>query len=63
MDATKRWDADQRKEDFGAPLPGAPNVGYRVLAKPLRFELSGVHEDLLPTEMRPEPRCDSKPAR
>ena len=38
MDATKRWDADQRKEDFGAPLPGVPNFGYRVLAKPLRFE-------------------------
>ena len=46
MDATKQWDADQRKEDFGAPLPGAPNVGFRVPVKPLRFEHWGAHEDL-----------------
>ena len=45
MDATKRWDADQRKEDFATPLPGAPNIGYRVPAKPLRFEHWGAHED------------------
>ena len=38
MDSTKRWDADQRKEDFGAPLPGAPNVGFRVSGKSSRFE-------------------------
>ena len=47
MDATKRWDEDPRKEDFSAPLPGVPNVGYRVPAKPLRFELWGAHKDLL----------------
>ena len=29
----------------GAPLPGAPNVGFRVPAKPLRFEHWGAHED------------------
>ena len=45
MDATKRWDADQRKEDFGAPLPAAPNVRFLVLGKPLRFEHWGAHED------------------
>ena len=31
---------------FGAPLPGAPNVGFRVPAKPLRFKLWGEHKDL-----------------
>ena len=39
---------DRWKESFGAPLPGAPNVGLRVPAKPLRFELWGAHEDLSP---------------
>ena len=50
IDATKRWDADQRKENSGAPLPGAPNVGSWVPAKPLRFELWGAREllSLLP---------------
>ena len=48
------------RESSGAPLPGAPNVGYRVPAKPLRFELWGAHEDHLPTETRPEPRRGSK---
>ena len=38
-------------------------VGYRVPAKPLRFELWGAHEDLLPTETRPKPRRDSMLAR
>src|SRR3989337_637361 len=33
-------------ESFGAPLPGAPNVGFRVPAKPLRFEHRGAHKDL-----------------
>ena len=33
-------------------------VGYRVPVKPLRFELWGAHEDLLPTETRPQPRRD-----
>ena len=47
MDAMKRWDTDQRKEDSGTPLPGAPNVGYRVPAKPLRFKHWRVREDLL----------------
>ena len=37
---------DGRKSS-GAPLPGAPNVGYRVPTKPLRFEHWGVREDLL----------------
>ena len=37
----------QWKENSGAPLPGTPNVGSRVLAKPLRFELWGAREDLL----------------
>ena len=39
------------------------SVGYRVPEKPLRFELWGAHEDLLPTETRPEPRRDSRLAR
>ena len=42
----KQWSAGRREEDFSAPLPGAPNVGYRVLAKPLRFELWGAREVL-----------------
>ena len=29
-------------------------VGYGVPAKPLRFELWGAHEDLLPTDPRPQ---------
>ena len=58
MDATKRWNADRRKEDFGAPLPGAPNVIYRVLAKPLRFELWGAREDLSPTDLLPRHAAD-----
>ena len=33
------------EESFGAPLPGTPNVGFRVSAKPLRFENWGVRED------------------
>ena len=45
MDAMKRWDADQWKEDLGAPLPGAPNVGFWVPVKPSRFEHWGAHED------------------
>ena len=45
MDATKQWDVDRRKESFGTPLPGAPNVGFRVPAKPLRFKHWGAHED------------------
>ena len=28
------WSASRRKEDSGAPLPGVPNVGSRVPAKP-----------------------------
>ena len=63
MDATKRCDADRRKGDFGTPLPGAPNVGYRVPTKLLRFELWGAHKDLLPTGTCPEPCRDSKLAR
>ena len=35
-----------RKENSGAPLPGAPYVGSWVPAKPLRFELWGAREDL-----------------
>ena len=49
----ERLNAEQRKKDSGAPLPGAPNVGYRVPAKPLRFELWGAREDLPPTDPRP----------
>ena len=45
MDATKRWDANQWKEDFSAPLPGTPNVVFRVPEKPLRFEHWGAHKD------------------
>ena len=37
---------ERQKESFGAPLPGAPNVGSRVPAKPSRFEHWGAHEDL-----------------
>ena len=40
--------------------PRGNSVGYRVLAKSLRFELWGAHEDLLPTKTRPQPRRDSK---
>ena len=43
-----------RRESSDAPLPSAPNVGYRVPAKPLRFELWGAHEDLPPTDPRPK---------
>ena len=49
----ERWNAGQWKKDSGAPLPRAPNVRYRVLAKPLRFELWGAREDLLPTDPCP----------
>ena len=38
---TGRWTTN-----CGAPLPGAPNVGFRVPAKLLRFEHWGAHEDL-----------------
>ena len=41
------------KKSSGAPLPGAPNVGSRVPAKPSRFEHWGAHEDLPPTDPRP----------
>ena len=34
MVMTMRWDAERRKADPGAPLPGAPNVEFRVLADP-----------------------------
>ena len=37
---------DQWKGSYGAPLPGAPNVGSGVLAKPLRFKLWGAREVL-----------------
>ena len=40
-----------RRESSDAPLPGTPNVRYRVPAKPLRFELWGAHEDLLPINL------------
>ena len=46
IETMEQWDAERRKGSFGAPLPGAPNVGSRVLAKPLRFELWGAHEVL-----------------
>ena len=42
------------RDSSGAPLPGAPNVGYQVPAKPLRFELWDAREDLLPTDPRPK---------
>ena len=35
------------------PLPGAPNVGFRVPAKPLRFEHWGAREDLPPIDPHP----------
>ena len=60
MAVTERWDADQWRKDFSAPLPGAPNFVCRVPAKPLRFELWGAHEYLLPTETRPQPHRESK---
>ena len=41
-------------------VPLLVTVGYQVPAKPLRFELWGAHEDLLPTERRTPPRHDSK---
>ena len=48
-----RRDTDLQKEGFGTPLPGAPNVGFWVPAKPLRFEHWGAHEDLSPSSSRP----------
>ena len=53
LGTTEQLDAEGRKGSFGAPLPGAPNVGSRVPAKPSRFEHWGVREDLLPTDPRP----------
>ena len=38
------------ERSYGAPLPGAPNVGSWVPAKPLRFELWGAREDLFLTD-------------
>ena len=46
METMKQQDTERRKGSFGAPLPGAPNVGCGFPAKPLRFELWGVHEVL-----------------
>ena len=46
METMERGDAERRKGSFSAPVPGAPNVGSRVLAKPSRFEHWGAHEDL-----------------
>ena len=46
MDAVEWWNADWRMESFSAPLPSAPNIRFRVPAKPLRFEHRGAHEDL-----------------
>ena len=45
MDATKRGDADRWEESFNAPLPSTSDVGFRVPAKPLRFEHWGARED------------------
>ena len=47
MDVAEQWYVDRPEKGFGAPLPGAPNVRYLVLTKPLRFELWGAHEDLV----------------
>ena len=52
MDAMEQWNVDQRKESFSTPLPGVPNVGFQVPAKPLRFEHWGAHEDLSPPSSR-----------
>ena len=49
----ERRQINWRGRGSGAPLPGAPNVGSRVLAKPLRFELWGARRDLLPTDLLP----------
>ena len=43
---TERRRIDWRGRGSGAPLPRAPNVGSRVPAKPLRFELWGAREVL-----------------
>ena len=37
---------NRRKGSYGAPLPGAPNVGSGVPAEPLRFKLWGAREVL-----------------
>src|SRR4051812_3563560 len=37
--------AERWKTDSGAPLPGAPNVGFRGSGRPLRFELWGARGD------------------
>ena len=46
MEVTERRSTDRRKGSYNAPLPSAPNVGSRVPAKPLRFELWGAREVL-----------------
>ena len=33
------------RRSSGTPLPGTPNIGYRVPAKPLRFKHWGAHKD------------------
>ena len=45
MNLVECQNTDRREESFSAPLPGAPNVGFRVPAKPLRFKHWGAHED------------------
>ena len=49
------WSGEARideEESLSAPLPGAPNVGFRVPAKPSRFEHWGAPKDLSPSLAR-----------
>ena len=54
----KRRDMERREGSFSAPLPGAPNVRFRVPTKPLRFKLWGAHEDIsLPSLLSQRSQC------
>ena len=45
MEAVERQRVDRQKRGFDAPLPGVPNVGFRVPQTLERFELWGAHEE------------------
>ena len=46
MGTAKRWRIDWRKGGSDAPLPGAPNVGFRAPQTLDRFQLWGACEEL-----------------
>ena len=59
----QRHNLEVEEEDSDAPLPGAPNVGFRVPQTLERFELWGVCGNLnlpsLPTRNSPKPSTTS----